>query len=150
MTDLDHEAVLGLDVSQDQTAFVEPMAETFATTARYRDNYVIEADGVIVGYFQIDCTSHPQLIDNHLALHEVQVDSRQQGRGFGKMFAEQLRPFLSARYPDWDSVCLTVNCKNQHAYRLYAYGGFVDTGDLDQEGRSGPQHIMRMDLNRGE
>ncbi|MGI9464598.1 MAG: GNAT family N-acetyltransferase [Aestuariivirgaceae bacterium] len=146
MTEADRDAVLRLQVSPEQGAFVDPLVETLATTALRNDNYVMEAAGEIVGYFQIDSSSGKQTMADNLELHEVLIDVAHQGKGYGKLFIQQLRAFLTETYPDWSSVCLTVNCRNTHAYRLYAFGGFIDTGDLYLEGRSGPQHIMVLPL----
>ena len=143
----DRAAVLGLSVTGLQAAFVEPMAETLSTTALQRDNFVIAADDGVVGFFQIDCSSDAQRIANSLELHEVLVDASHQGKGYGKAFVFALKDFLRSEYPVWDDVCLTVNCKNMGAYRLYELGGFTDTGELYLEGRSGPQHVMRLALS---
>ncbi len=143
----DRAAVLGLSVTGPQAAFVEPIAETLSTTALQRDNFVIAADDGVVGFFQIDCSSGAQRIANALELHEVLVDASHQGKGYGKAFVFALKDFLRREYPVWDDVCLTVNCKNMGAYRLYELGGFTDTGELHLEGRSGPQHVMRLALS---
>ncbi len=143
----DRAVVLGLSVTGPQAAFVEPIAETLSTTALQRDNFVIAADGAIVGFFQIACSSGAQKIANTLELHEVIVDASHQGKGYGKVFVFALKEFLRSEYPKWDAVCLTVNCKNKKAYRLYELGGFTDTGELYFEGRSGPQHVMRLALS---
>ena len=150
MREEDRPSVLALTVTDDQAAFVDPAADTLAGSASWQDSCVIEADGTVVGYFQIDVSSGRQTVPGAIEVHEVFIDARHQGRGYGKVFARLLKPFLQQTYPEATLACLTVNCKNRHAYRLYAYGGFVDTGDPYHEGRSGPQHIMRMDLNRGE
>lgn len=144
MTTDDRTAVLALSVTDDQSRFVEPIAETLSDDAPVRDNFVIEEDGVVVGFFQIDGSSGKQKIRDSLELQEVAVDARHQGKGYGKAFVLALRTFLRKEYPEWRSVCLTVNYKNRAAYRLYELGGFVDTGQTHLEGRSGPQHIMHL------
>jgi len=142
----DRVSVLGLAVTDSQSAFVEPLAETLSANAPRHDNFVITAGDDIVGFFQIDSTSGAQKIPGTLELHEVSIDARRQGKGFGRAFIVALRTFLQDAYPDAPAVCLTVNCRNRKAYRLYQLGGFEDTGDLHHEGRSGPQHIMLMSL----
>ena len=146
LEDRDREAVESLTVSREQAAFVEPLAETLATTARERDNYVMDAGGVVVGFFQIDCTSGRQCMSGCLELHEVCVDQARQGQGYGRAFVEALPVFLNETYPEWDGVCLTVNCRNESARRIYELGGFQATGELKREGRSGPQFIMHRKL----
>ena len=147
MTAGDRDAVLALKVSDDQTAFVDPIAETLSDRAPRCENFVIETQGVIVGFFQIDNSSGRQTIPESLELHEVAVDARHQGKGYGKAFILGLRKFLKDEFPEWPSACLTVNCRNPTAYRLYELGGFVDTGRLHLAGRSGPQHIMQLNLS---
>jgi len=143
----DRPAVMGLSVTDPQAAFVEPIAETLSTTALQRDNFIIAADDGVVDFFQIDCSSGAQRIADALELHEVLVDASHQGKGYGKVFVFALKNYLRSEYPVWDAVCLTVNCKNMGAYRLYELGGFTDTGELYHEGRSGPQHVMRLMLS---
>lgn len=142
LEDDDRPVVAKLSVRSEQEAFVEPLPETLAATAMDRDNYVMEADGAVVGFFQIDSTSRTQCVPDCLELHEVCVDGSAQGQGHGRSFVEALPLFLRETYPGWDGVCLTVNCRNERAKRLYELGGFEATGELKEEGRSGPQFIM--------
>jgi ribosomal protein S18 acetylase RimI-like enzyme len=142
----DRDAVLALSVTYKQSAFVEPLKETLSDDDPLRECFVIVADHAIVGFFQIDSTSGAQKIPGSLELHEVLVDVKHQGKGLGKAFVLSLKQFLKAEYPRSQSVCLTVNCKNKAAYRLYELGGFVDIGQIYSEGRSGPQHIMQLML----
>ena len=142
----DRDAVLDIEVTESQLDFVSPMATTLATTALKRDNYVIEAEGRIVGFFQIDRAKRGQIIADHLELHEVTIDCRQQGKGYGRSFMSALLPLLQMTYADWSQVCLTVNCRNEPAYRLYLSVGFEDTGEITERGGTGPQRIMRRNL----
>jgi len=144
-TDVDKSTVEQFEVTNAQAPFVEPLRETLATEAD-RDCFVIEADGKPVGFFQIDHASATQSVEAHLELHEVMIDWRHQGKKYGKAFVEMLPRLLNAEYPNSGSVCLTVNCRNQKAKKLYEYGGFADTGELKMDGPSGPQHIMRREI----
>jgi len=141
-TGVDKPTVEQFEVTSAQAAFVEPLRETLEMGA-HRDCFVIEADGEPVGFFQIDHASATRSVEVHLELHEVTIDWRHQGKKYGKAFVEMLPRLLNAEYPDWRGVCLTVNCRNKKAKRLYEYGGFTDTGELKLDGPSGPQHIMR-------
>ena len=141
-TSVDRPTVEQFKVTSAQTAFVEPLRETLAMEAN-RDCFVIEAYDEPVGFFQIDHVSEMQSLKAHLEVHEVMIDWRHQGKKYGKAFVEILPSFLNVEYPDWRGVCLTVNCRNEKAQRLYEYGGFIDTGELKLDGPSGPQHIMR-------
>ena len=130
------------EVTSAQAPFVEPIQDTLAMGTD-RDNFVIEGDGKPVGFFQIDHVSATQSVEAHLELHEVMIDRRHQGNAYGKVFVEALPRLLKAQYPDWRGVCLTVNCRNTKAKRLYERGRFTDTGELKLDGPSGPQHVMR-------
>ncbi|MBR46115.1 MAG: GNAT family N-acetyltransferase [Rhodospirillaceae bacterium] len=141
-TSADKVTVEQFEVTSAQAAFVEPLRETLSMEMG-RDNFVIEANGEPVGFFQIDHASATQCVEDHLELHEVSIDWRHQGKKYGKAFVEALPLLLNTEYPDWRGVCLTVNCRNEKAKRLYEYGGFTDTGELKLDGPSGPQHIMR-------
>lgn len=143
MKDIDRLTVEKLTVTKAQCAFVDPIAETLINTATLREHYVMEEKGEIVGFFQVDSTSGNQCVGNHLDLHEVLIDISHQGKGYGREFAVLLPDFLKQKYPTWGGVCLTVNCKNTLAKRLYECAGFVETGGLKTEGRSGTQYIMR-------
>lgn len=142
----DRAAVLAMSVTEAQSAFVEPLAETLSEGRARRDNFVIQADGAVVGFFQIDSASGEQAIAGCLELHELSIDARHQDKGYGKALMRALKPFLRKAYPEWAEVCLTVNCRNEGAYRLYRLGGFLDTGELRRQGRSGPQNILRLPL----
>ncbi len=144
----DRKAVVAFVVTGKQTNYVEPLAETLSTTGLYRENYVIEVNGLIIGFFQIDSKTNNQCIPDHLELHEVIIDSKHQSQGYGKEFLKELFPFLKEQYPEAAGVCLTVNCKNHSAINLYLRSGFADTGMIKTEGRSGPQHVMKKDLTQ--
>jgi len=139
---VDKPAVEQLEVTSAQAAFVEPLRQTLATEGN-RDCFVIEVNDGPVGFFQVDHASAMQSVKAHLELHEVMIDWRHQGKKYGKAFVEMLPNLLNVEYPDRRGVCLTVNCRNKKAKRLYEYGGFTDTGELKLDGPSGPQHIMR-------
>ena len=143
MTAEDQAQVLELEVGSEQKAFVEPINETLADINPQRDNFVMEAEGTIIGFFQIDHPSDERKISDFLELHEVQIDAKHQGKGYGKAFVKELPNLLSREYPEAPGVCLTVNFRNTQAHRLYQLGGFIDTGKVYLLGRSGPQHIMR-------
>ena len=143
MTWSDRAAVLQLQVSTEQLAFVDPIRDTLECDNHERVNFVLDADNTIIGFFQIAPSRHDAIVADLLVLHEVQIGAAYQGQGYGKQFMLALPSFLAHEYPQERGVCLTVNCENPQAYGLYKFGGFVDSGALYHGGRSGPQHIMQ-------
>ena len=81
-----------------------------------------------------------------LGLRAFFIDSSNQGKGYGKAAAMELKPYLVREYSSYSSIALTVNGNNPAAYKCYLGAGFEDTGALYQGGKAGPQHIMRMEL----
>lgn len=142
----DRAAVLRLTVTEAQRAYVTPIPETLENSALRRDNYVIEAEGALVGFFQIDRVAPGPALPDHLELQEVTIDARHQGKGYGRAFMAALAAFLRTGYPDWHQICLTVDFRNDPAFRLYRSAGFEDTGEITERGGGAPQRIMRKDL----
>lgn len=136
--------VTALAVSDEQLQFVEPMPLTMKTTALERDNFVIETDAGIAGFFQIDTRVPDYVRQPLLELCQVVIDHNHQGRGIGRRFIESLPDLLRREYPEAPGVVLTVNCRNNMAHHVYTAGGFHDTGEIYEGGPSGPQHIMTM------
>ncbi|MEM9472322.1 MAG: GNAT family N-acetyltransferase [Pseudomonadota bacterium] len=145
----DHPAVAALTVADEQKPFVDPMPLTLETTGLQRDNFVVETDASIAGFFQIN-TRPPDYIEQPLLeLCQVLIDKSQQGHGLGKKLIQRLPKVLKREYPDASGIVLTVNCRNKLAYHVYQAGGFCDTGDIYTGGPSGPQHIMSMCWDTG-
>jgi ribosomal protein S18 acetylase RimI-like enzyme len=145
----DRAAVLALRVTDAQQPFVEPIAETLSFKEAARENHVIEVDDVVAGFFQIETVNLRRFQNasaHELELHEFFIDIGMQSKGIGSFFVLNLNNYIRDHSPNWSTISLSVNCKNLTAYRLYQKGGFVDTGEIWLEGRSGPQHVMRMQL----
>lgn len=147
----DHTAVQSLAVNPDQVQYVGGIDELFESVPPTWHFHVVEHEGDIVGFFNID-TAYAENYDfaepNELGLRAFFIDASTQGRGYGKAAAAALQPYLVQAYPKHASIALTVNCRNQAAYHCYLAGGFSDTGSLYHGGKAGPQHIMRMPLYR--
>ncbi|MEL7543485.1 MAG: GNAT family N-acetyltransferase [Pseudomonadota bacterium] len=146
MQPVDRPAVETLSVSQDQLAFVEPTAIALEANRDAWTDHVVEVDGRIVGFFQIDARESGPRLPHHIEIHEVNIDAAVQGKGYGKALFRALPAYLRDAFPAATAACLTVNCRNPRAYSVYLAGGFVDTGALYEGGRSGPQHIMTLAL----
>ncbi len=144
ITEEDHAPAAAVSVTSDQLQFVDPMPLTLKTTALRRDNFVIELDTGIAGFFQIDTRVPDYIQQPLLELCQVVIDEKYQGHGIGRRFIQCLPEALKLEYPDASGVVLTVNCRNKVAYHVYATSGFHDTGRIYTGGPSGPQHIMTM------
>jgi len=145
----DWDRVAHLTVSEPQRAFVSTMAELYDIAAPDFHFHAIEADGVVVGFFNLDI-AYGERYDfaepGELGLRSFLIDGAQQGRGYGKAACLALVSYLQRHYPSHPAIVLTVNCRNPGAYKAYRSAGFDDTGELYHGGAAGPQHIMRMTL----
>jgi RimJ/RimL family protein N-acetyltransferase len=145
----DETHVLKLGVTNAQEPFVGKIQDILDDLTEQRDCHVIEDDGVIVGFFIIDRAYADQYdfcSKNEIGFRAYFIDESQQGNGYGKASILTLKDHLRAEYPGYPAVVLSVNCRNDIAYRLYLRGGFTDTGELYHGGSAGPQHILRMAL----
>jgi len=150
MASTDQQVVRKLAVEEYQHAYVKPIVQTLAKKEKDRDYHLIIESSRIIGFFIIDrgySNRYTFTEREELGLLGYFIDSRHQGKGFGGAACRKLREYLPEKYPDYSSIALTVNCKNLPAQRAYLSGGFQDTGELFQGGRSGPQHIYRMRLS---
>lgn len=146
MTKDDHLSVANLSVNREQLKFVDPLPLTLKTSTMFRDNFVVTSKLGMVGFFQIEVRSPAYAQCPFLELCQVVIDQKHQGCGYGKQLVAGLASFLHQEYPTASGAMLTVNCKNRIAYRVYAVGGFEDSGKLYHGGPSGPQHILSVGL----
>lgn len=79
----------------------------------------------------------PHWADKHSAtLHALQVDRRQQGRGFGKACLQALPAAAVEAWPQVRGLELSVDSENSAAMGLYLGAGWVDSGEA-YKGRIG-------------
>lgn len=145
----DHDRVAHLDLPPEQHVFTVPPAQILQGGGPY-DNYVILADGTVVGFFRIDL-NYPAHMDlarpGDLGVRAFMVGDAYQGLGHAKAACRAMADMVRANYPEAPALVLTVNCKNPGAYHCYLAGGFVDTGKLYHGGGAGPQNVMRLPLD---
>lgn len=137
--------VAELQVAPQQVQFVGTIEEIMVNIDHLIHPHVMLFNDQVVGFFLIDTTysAHYKFaVAGSLGLRAFFVSERFQGRGIGKQAVQQLNTYLSIHYPHYDTVYLTVNCKNPAAKHCYESGGFIDTGELYLGGDAGPQHIM--------
>lgn len=146
-----YELATALSVAPEQLEFTGTVADALAGVGNARHPHGIWLDQSLVGFFIVD-TRFDLEFDfceaGSLGIRTFLIDNRRQGQGLGKVAVKALRPYLAEAYPASAAVWLTVNCRNQAAYRCYEQGGFADTGDLYLGGAAGPQHVMRQQLSR--
>jgi len=149
MENRDIERVLQLEIKEQQTQYVSPITTMLSTLEPTENCHLLVRGDEIVGFFLIDQNySHRYDFSEagEIGLLGYFVDAMHQGRGIGKAGVQALKAYLQIQYPEALAVVLTVNCKNLGAINTYLAGGFEDTQQLYYGGRSGPQHIMRLDL----
>ncbi|WP_053139979.1 GNAT family N-acetyltransferase [Pseudomonas sp. MIACH] len=85
----------------------------------------------------------PHWADKHSAtLHALQVDRRQQGRGFGKACLQALPAAALQAWPQIKALELSVDTDNVAAMGLYLGAGWVDSGEA-YKGRVGYERRLR-------
>ena len=78
---------------------------------------VVELDGVVVGFLQVD-----HLSDHHIYIEALGVDPATQGRGIGRVLADH---FLASVIPNTASVSTVTSPRNVRMLRLLFDRGFV-------------------------
>lgn len=145
--------VAELQVAPEQIKFVGCIEDIMVNIDNFIHPHVMLFNDTVVGFFLIDTTysaQYPFAAPGSLGLRAFFVSEPFQGQGFGKQAVQLLSIYLPAHYPQYDTIYLTVNCKNPAAKRCYELGGFRDTGELYLGGDAGPQQIMILNfpLNR--
>lgn len=86
----------------------------------------------------------PHWADEHSAtLHALQVDRKQQGRGFGKMCLQALPEVARQAWPEIKALELSVDADNVAAMGLYLGAGWVDSGEA-YKGRIGYERRLAL------
>ena len=154
MAEAESSALCAWVIPEDQRMFVDPISEVLDQFAASRIAYVAaeilgktdvtarDAGSSPVAFFQIDPAPETPQKPGFIELRNFFVSPQAQGRGVGTAACAALPSFLPRKFPEARGVALTVNCRNAAAYRVYEKAGFIDTGELYEGGRSGPQHVM--------
>lgn len=144
-----HNKVSQLKVDEAQLKYVGTIEEILLNASAEVHPHIIQVEDEIVGLFLIDTTygqSYDFAASDSLGLRGYFIDSRFQGRGYGKGAVKLMPDYLREQYPEKSDIYLTVNCLNPNARKCYLSGGFVDTEQLYMGGAAGPQHIMHLPL----
>lgn len=141
------ESVRHLDATEAQLAFVAPIDQMLAEPTPGVDFHLIRDGAEIVGFFKIDppgISTFPFVDADEIGLRGLLIGAQYQGRGYGRAFATALPAYLAARYKA-PRATLAVDEENPVARRIYLAGGWQDSGEMIDT-RSGPAHVMRLDL----
>jgi cysteine synthase A len=84
-----------------------------------------------------------------ITLHNLRIDSEQQGRGYAKQAIRLLLDWVTTNLPTARRAALCVNHRNEHARQIYLACGFADTGQTIV-GALGPQSILVCELPAAE
>ena len=111
----------------------------------HRTPFVVEHDGVAVGYGNIDALGYlPELTDDYAdaaLLRAFYIDAAHQDRGHGRSAVRLLPALVREVLPAARVLYLTVNESNPAGIRAYTAGGFTDVGRY-LGGQLGPQRVM--------
>lgn len=145
--------VLHLLVGAGQDIFVHPIAEMVTDRVPGVAFHAARRDGgEVVGFFKTDrdyAERHDFAPPGIPGLRGMLIGAQYQGKGYGRAVMAALPAYLAGVFPGKSAILLTVNCTNPLTRHVYLAGGWRDTGALYQGGRTGPQHILQLDLGRG-
>ena len=138
--------VQAIQLADEQVKFAGTAAEFLLDGSETTHLYVIKSNNEVVGFFKLDIAyadSYEFCPEGSIGLRAFVLDKNQQGKGLGTGTVKALFPYLKANYSAYESIYLTVNCKNLTAFNCYQKGGFEDTNEQYLGGAAGPQFIMR-------
>ena len=146
----DYSALMEFTIPEQQQQFVYSFSEIFEQRTPEHDIYVINEGKQLLGFFMLDKAYAKQYTfakAKELGFRNLVIDEKHQRKGYAKQAFQRLFIYLYGAYPDYNSLCLTVNKKNTAAYNLYNDVGFTDTEKTFHGGDAGPQRIMRKPIN---
>lgn len=126
--------------------------EAVETCKRESDRYAILVldEETVVGFFVLHGRAGAKKYTNNrkaLLLRTFSIDSRFQGKGYGRRTIALLDVFVKEHFPNTDEVVLGVNHANVAAQKLYLHHGFADTGRR-VTGIHGEQLVLSKRLGR--
>ncbi|QVN06107.1 GNAT family N-acetyltransferase [Pseudomonas rhodesiae] len=151
LTDLQQQQLNAIEVHPEQLPFCGDMYcalnSLLAKPSPGVKGFALLADDVPVAFLLLKrppCLPH--WADAHSAtLHALQVDRRQQGRGFGKACLLALPAVALEAWPQIKGLELSVDTDNVAAMGLYLGLGWVDSGEA-YKGRVGYERRLSLAL----
>jgi len=142
-----------LTIRSDQERFLPPMKRILRRfySKRKAVEFVIEFDGIPVGYFQFNLsereTSHYAAGEDACGLEAMCVDARWQSRGIAVAALQELPRLARWACPEVRRINLTVDCENLRAISVYERAGFRQTGEVIELPGQDAQFVMSLQLS---
>lgn len=149
LTSANRQAVKNVVLAQEQIKYAGTAEEFLAEASETVHLHVIKFDHQVVGFFKIDVAysqSYAFCPPTAVGLRAFVIGLYWQGKGVGSAAVKALFPYLQQYYSSYQTVYLTVNCKNPNAQRCYKKSGFSESPELYLGGSAGPQHIMYAEI----
>jgi GNAT superfamily N-acetyltransferase len=148
LDDVNHDAVLALDVTPDQGRYVSSVEDSLREAERYPHANpwyrAVYAGDVPVGFVMLswDCVPQPPEIIGPWFLWKLLIDERHQRQGYGREVVRQVADLMRGAGAE---ALLTSYVPGGTAdpEPFYSGLGFVPTGDVDDHG----EIILRLDLH---
>lgn len=132
MDEEDWRAVAGLEVGEDQKAFIESNAFSMAES-KYESNAASISlyDGeILIGYAMYGWYNEAE---QSIWLDRFMIDRHFQGQGYAKRFIPVILEWMHNKHR-YSKVYLSLHPDNEAALRLYQSFGFKLNGEIDSEG----------------
>jgi pimeloyl-ACP methyl ester carboxylesterase/RimJ/RimL family protein N-acetyltransferase len=123
------QAVVDLELEEDQRGFLEPNAVSLAES-RFHPwmlPLAIYNDDEVVGFVMFSQWPDPR--EGNYWIHRFMIDRRHQGKGFGTAAMEALLDLFRTRIPACRTLWIGYDARNTPAQQFYARLGFVEQGE---------------------
>ncbi len=101
-------------------------------------------DNKPVGFFVLDNGVDKLALTDNIAsimVRSFSINPAYQGKGIGSKAMQLVEQFVKAQLPTVTEIVLSVNFKNNNAYRTYLKAGYVDTNKTIV-GQMGGQNVL--------
>ncbi len=133
---------------KEQEQFTTHPADQLARLTGDQTPVVITTDQKAVGFFimeQSERLKHYTENESAYLLASLSITKSHQGKGYARQAMELLPEWVGKEFPGCNEIVLSVNLKNDAAFRLYERTGFEDTGRRIT-GPVGEQRVMSLKL----
>ncbi|AJD89836.1 acetyltransferase [Jeotgalibacillus malaysiensis] len=133
---------------KEQEQFTTHPADQLARLTGDQTPVVVTTDQKAVGFFimeQSERLKHYTENESAYLLASLSITKSHQGKGYARQAMELLPEWVGKEFPGCNEIVLSVNLKNDAAFRLYERTGFEDTGRRII-GPVGEQRVMSLKL----